>query len=124
MKFSTLPEEPESSTTILSLSTSGIFAPKISTRLRISGLRSDDFDEDEFPFHVIGAVELNDGFHVDKFSELFFDLFEHGFVAGGDDGHAGELGVVRAVDRKGFDVVSASAEKSGNARERAEFVGD
>ena len=31
---------------------------------------------------------------------------------------------VRAVDRKGFDVVSASAEKSGNARERAEFVGD
>ena len=117
MKFSTFRDDPENSTTIRSFCTSGIFAPKISTRLRISCRRSDGAQT-----LISGAVEIHHGLHIDQFAQLFFDLFENRVIPRCHDRHAGKFRIVSPVDGQRLNIVSASAEEAGDPGKGSEFI--
>ena len=81
-----------------------------------------DFDEDEFAIDVFAFAKVLDLEHVDQLVELLDDLLEGRVVAARDDGHAGGVRVVSGADVESIDIVAATAEQSGDAREHAEFV--
>ena len=83
-----------------------------------------DSDEDQFAVHVFALAEIVQLEDVDEFVQLLDDLIQSGFVAMGDDGHAGGGGFLSGGDVEGFDVVAASAEEAGDAGEDAELVFD
>lgn len=87
---------------------------------------ADDFDEGEFAGEVWAfAGEVGDAVDRDEAVELGFDLVDHQFGAGGDDGDAAFAAVVfDRGDGEAVDIVAAAGEQADDAGEDAGFVFD
>lgn len=84
---------------------------------RVAHLNQDQLAVDRFPFAIIHDFD-----DVVEFIELFDDLFESGFVAVGDNGHAGQFRLMGWGHVEAVDIVSTATEETGNPCEDSEFV--
>src|SRR5207247_3832598 len=81
-----------------------------------------NFDQYQLAVHIFALAEINHLQHVHQLVELLDDLFQRRVVTARHDGHARRAGVLRRRDVERVDVVTASAEQSGDAREETELV--
>src|SRR5215468_1134366 len=85
-----------------------------------------NLDERELPFQrLTGHCQIDHAVHVDQPFELALDLSQDHWRAGGDDREAREVFLVlRLGDRQTVDVVAATREQPGDARQYARLVID
>ena len=87
---------------------------------------TDHFHEAQFPLHRFSIdSQIIDPVNRDKPLELVLDLLDHVGCARGDDRDPGNMLLVLGFgDGQAFDIVAASREEAGNARQDTRLVID
>src|SRR5579884_765354 len=91
-------------------------------QLAAGARRRRHLDERELPLDRLARYELLDAEHVDELVHLLLDLLERALLAVDAQGDPGDVGTVGRGDREALDVVAATGEHAGDARERARPV--
>ena len=80
-----------------------------------SGGGSFDAKQNKFSVDNVSIFEVVHFEDIDKFFELFDDLFQDLIVADDNDGHAGNFIVLGGADVEGIDIEAATAKKPCDA---------
>src|SRR5258708_6671527 len=90
-------------------------------RLDVLG-RDLQFDQQQFAGESVAAGHVLDRDDIDELQQLGVDLRDDLVGADGDERDARHRGVIGGGHRQRLDVVAASGDETGNARERARFI--